>query len=440
MQPVDLHAALGPNFSARDQLIALRRELHRHAEPGWCEVLTASKVVKALSELGWDVRYGAEVVARDARMGLPPQDTLDFFFKRALEHGADPVTAAKLRDGFTGVVGTLRGRGDGPVVAFRFDLDANQGIEATSDDHMPARHRFSSVHAGVHHNCGHDGHTSIGVGLARAIAGIRHDLVGEIRLIFQPAEEGLRGAKAMIAAGVLDGVDYFVGCHLGVQSLTVGEIVSGYKDILGSVKLDFSFTGQSAHAAISPHIGRNAVLAACVAAQNLMAIPRHGDGDTRVNVGSISGGDSRNTIPSVASLSIELRADNDDALKFLKESADRIIKGAAVMHGVLSSMKQVGESRAASSDPELAKVVAEAARTVPSVIKIRDEVGFKGSDDAAEMMKTVQSQGGKAVYFGIGTKLSAVHHNPRFDFDEEALPIGLEVLERVVRQLGLVQS
>lgn len=422
------------------ELVAVRRELHRHAEPGWCEIFAATKVVNTLTQLGWQVQFGEEVISRDARMGLPAQATLDFYYQQALAAGADPKIADRLRGGFTGVVGILKGMTKGPTVAFRFDLDANQGVEAAAPDHFPAREGFGSIHTGVHHNCGHDGHTSMGLGLARAITMMRETLTGEVRLIFQPAEEGLRGAKAMVAAGVLKDVEYFVGCHLGVQALAVGEIVAGYNNILGSVKLDIEFTGQGAHAAISPHVGRNALLAACVSAQNLMAIPRHGEGDTRINVGSIKGGDSRNTVPSAASMIVELRSDNEVALQYLKEAADRIVTGAAGMHGVTSRVEQVGESRAASSDPELSKVVALAANDVPSVTKIRDAVDFKGSDDAAEMMRTVQSDGGKAVYFGVGTELNAVHHNPYFDFDERALSVGVEVLKRILPPLGAAKS
>ena len=120
---------------------------------------------------------------------------------------------------------------------------------------------------------------------------------GDIRLLFQPAEEGLRGAAAMIAAGALDGVDFFMGGHLGVQASKLGEIIPGYRNILASVKIDATFRGKSAHAAISPQVGRNALLAACVATQNLLALPRHGEGETRVNVGSLSGGEARNAIP-----------------------------------------------------------------------------------------------------------------------------------------------
>lgn len=417
------------------QLIADRRELHRVAEPGWCEVFTAGKVVAALQSLGWDVRWGAEVIRADARLGLPPQQELDFFYERALELGADPATAGALRNGFTGVVGYLKGTAPGPTVAFRFDLDANHGGESRSEDHRPARDGYASTCANTHHNCGHDGHAAMGLALARSLTQWRNHIAGEVRLIFQPAEEGLRGARAMVAAGVLDDVDRFIGCHLGVQARQVGEIISGYRDILGSVKLDVVFSGTGSHAAVSPQDGRNALLAACVAAQNLMAIPRHGGGDTRINVGTLSGGESRNTIPSTARLALELRSESTDALQFLKEAAQRVIEGAAAMHGVSFQVELAGEACSASSDRSLAQLVGVAAQSMARVHTVRDDVSFKGSDDAAEMMRRVQERGGQAVYFGIGSKLGAVHHNPRFDFDEESLSIGTELLERVARLL-----
>lgn len=417
------------------QIVLDRRELHRIAEPGWCEVFTASKIVGALQSLGFTVRTGSEVIAADGRLGLPSREQLDFFFDRALRLGAPPETAERFRDGFTGVVGSLKCAAGGPVVAFRFDIDANYGDELQCGDHRPAREGFASSHAGTHHNCGHDGHTALGLSLARFCAARACDLVGELRLIFQPAEEGLRGASAMVAAGVLDDVDYFVGCHLGVQARQVGEIVSGYRDILGSIKIDAVFSGEGAHAAISPHCGKNALMAACVASQNLMAIPRHGAGDTRINVGRIVGGESRNTVPSQARVEFEIRSDTPEALEYLRETADRILSAAADMHGVTHRLDVVGRASAASSDPGLAQLVRRAAEEMPSVHTIRDGIAFKGSDDATEMMRCVQQQGGQAVYFGIGTSLNAVHHNPGFDFDETALPLGAELLQRVALRL-----
>jgi aminobenzoyl-glutamate utilization protein A len=431
----DVPGSSGRELVLFGPLVADRRDIHRHAEPGWCEVYTASKVASRLMALGWQVRLGAEVIAADARLGLPPQADFEFFYERALALGADPVIAARVRNGFTGVVASIRGVRPGPVVVFRFDLDANRGAEAPDEDHPPVRDGFASLHPEVHHNCGHDGHTAMGLELARLMLARRDDLCGELRLIFQPAEEGLRGARAMVAAGVVDDADYFVGCHLGIQALAVGEIISGYRDILGSVKLDVTFSGKGAHAAISPQEGRNALLAACVAAQNLMAIPRHGQGDTRINVGTLSGGESRNTVPGTASLAFELRSDEAEALEFLKEAATRVVEGAAAMHGVVCAFKTAGEASSASSSPALAALVHELAATMETVDRIRDDIAFKGSDDASEMMRRVTSGGGQSVYFGIGSPLGAVHHNPRFDFDEAALPLGVELLHRLACRL-----
>ncbi|MGY2737300.1 aminobenzoyl-glutamate utilization protein A [Sphingomonas sp. UYP23] len=417
--------AVAPSLEA---MIADRRDLHAHAEPGWCEVYAATKVYDALSTMGWEIRAGAAVIDADARLGLPPQSDFDFFFARAVENGAEADLAETFRDGFTGLVAVWKGRRSGPVVAFRFDLDANRGAESENADHVPVARRFVSMNHGVHHNCGHDGHTSLGLALARSIAAIDGNFAGEIRLIFQPAEEGLRGARAMVAAGVLGGVDYFVGCHIGIQATRTGEVVSGYTTILGSDKLDVHFHGVGAHAAIAPHEGRNALLAACVAAQNLMAIPRHGKGDTRINIGTLVGGNARNTVPAEATMTIELRAEDAESLAYINEAARRIIEGAAIMHGVELTMEVAGGSGPASSDPDLDAVVAAVAAQVSQVTRVVSQTPFKGSEDAAEMMRAVQEQGGKAVYFGIGSDLAAGHHNAAFDFDEASLAIGLDIL------------
>ncbi len=419
------------------QLVATRRDLHRHAEPGWCEFRTSAKVVATLQALGWNVRFGAAVVDARARLGLPPAETIDRYFAQAIASGADAAVLDAMRGGLTGAVASLHADVPGPVVALRFDIDANWGPEAGTPGHLPARAGFASLNAGVHHNCGHDGHTAVGLAVARMLVDAGLPRRGELRLIFQPAEEGLRGANAMVAAGVLDGVDLLFGFHLGVQSLALGEVVAGYRNILASVKLDVAFHGRNAHAAISPHVGQNALLAACVAVQNLLALPRHGDGETRVNVGLLSGGESRNAIPARAQMSAELRADTTEILEHMAQRADRIVYGAASMQGVEAVVEKVGGSCAASSDPEMVALVTDAARSLPAVRSVRGVVDFKGSDDAAAMMHAVQQRGGKAVYFGLGTALAEVHHHPNFDFDEAVLGIGADLLLEAVRRSGV---
>ena len=422
-----------------ESTVAVRRDLHRHPEPAWCEFRTASKVVAALRAMGWAVKFGRDVVQADARMGLPDPRELDRFYRLALESGADKDTLSALKGGYTGVVATLEGAERGPTIALRFDMDANLGQEATSDDHFPVRQGFASLNVGVHHNCGHDGHTAIGLAVAQLIADAKSSLRGRIKLIFQPAEEGLRGANAIIAAGALEGVDILVGAHIGVQARKLGLIVGGYHNILASTKIDAAFYGKGSHAAISPHEGRNALMAACVATQNLLALPRHGEGETRINVGLLSGGVSRNTIPSEAKLAAELRADTTAILTELERSAANVLQGAAQMYDVRLEVTKAGSSCAASSDDELVDMICEAAPGVEGVAEVRRIDDFKASDDVALMMDFVQKTGGKAVYFGLGSSLVHPHHNPHFDFDEQAMPIGIEIFSRALKRLGVLR-
>lgn len=426
----------GASCAEDERLVAIRRDLHRHAEPGWCEFRTTATIVSMLRQLGWNVRFGPDVVRAESRMGLPPQAEIERFYQRALAAGAEPDIVEALRGGLTGVVATLEGTQPGPTVALRFDIDANLGLESDSPDHVPARDGFASISPGVHHNCGHDGHTAIGLGVAKALLQSKASLRGTIRLIFQPAEEGLRGAAAMVAAGVLDDVDYLIGGHIGVQAQTLGEVITGYRNILASTKIDAVFRGKGAHAALSPQVGHNALIAACVATQNLLALPRHGDGETRVNVGLLSGGESRNTIPATARLAAELRGDTPAILGELEQRASNVIRGAALMHSVEVEMSRVGSSCGASSDPEMLRLIADAARAVAGVTSVRGMEDFKASDDIADMMAAVQAKGGKAVYFGIGSPLKEVHHNPRFDFDERVLPIGVDLFVEAVKRAG----
>jgi aminobenzoyl-glutamate utilization protein A len=233
------------------EVVALRRDLHRYAEPGWAEFRTAAKAARVLRDAGFAVALGREVLVDD-RPGLPAPEVLEAQMRRALSQGADPDVVGKLAGGYTGVVGTLRGRPGGPTVALRFEMDANAGLEASDASHRPARDGFASVNAGAVHNCGHDGHTAMGLVIARRLGAAAQDLRGEVRLIFQPAEEGLRGGRAMVDAGVVDGADVFLGCHLGVQARATGEVIAGYKRILASHKFDAVFAGRNAHAGISP--------------------------------------------------------------------------------------------------------------------------------------------------------------------------------------------
>jgi aminobenzoyl-glutamate utilization protein A len=254
-------------------------------------------------------------------------------------------------------------------------------------------------------------------------------------LLFQPAEEGVRGAHAMAATGVLDDVDVLICAHIGIQALTTGEIVPGYADFFATTKLDATFVGQGAHAGVAPEQGRNALLAAALAVLNLHAAPRHSGGSTRINVGQLIAGETRNSIPARAWLAIETRGEDERLNDYMEHWARATLAGAAQMHDVSVEIQVTGRATSARCDSALVDEVRQVAATVPAVHSVSHVRPFGASDDATLMMRRVQERGGTAVYLGIGAQLSAAHHTAGFDIDEACLPNGVEVLFRLVNRL-----
>lgn len=409
------------------ELIALRRDLHRHAERGWLELRTAAKVAELLRGAGSAVRLGQEVLAAEVRMGLPSEEELETTAMRAREQGVAPADLAALSDGFTAVVGELDTGRPGPTVALRVDLDANDGIEATDPSHRPAREGFASIHLGAHHNCGHDGHTAIAVTVTRILAALKDRLCGRCKIIFQPAEEGTRGAKAMVEHGVVDDVEKLLCFHIGVGAQMTGQVIAGTYDFHATTKLNARYLGRAAHAGHVPERGKNALLAAATAVLNLLALPRHSQGDSRVNVGFLQAGHGRNIIPAEAVLRAETRGTTNEVDAFLAVYARRILEQAGMMHDVACEVMVVGQALTASSDAALVEDVKRAARGVAGVTRIDDPAPFGASDDATFFMTRVQGRGGQACYVVFGSDLAGGHHTPTFDFDERTLFLATEV-------------
>jgi len=252
--------------------IQTRRDIHRHPELGFTEMRTAALVAERLTKLGFAVRIGPEVMQADSMLGVPNADTLQ---SRATELRGDNMAAPwlnRMPGGQTGIVAELT-RSDGPISAYRCDMDALPLAEANEAGHKPADEHYVSERAGVHHACGHDGHTAIGLGFAEWLAATESDWSGTVKLLFQPAEEGGRGALPMADAGVVDDADWFFAAHLGV-GLPSRQIATATHGMLNSTKLDVKFTGAPAHAGANPEDGRNALLASATAILNLHAISR----------------------------------------------------------------------------------------------------------------------------------------------------------------------
>ena len=418
-----------------EKTIVRRRDFHKHAEAGWTEFRTASIVANTLKGLGYQVLVGDEVVDPHAMMGVPSKAELDRQVERALSQGADRAWVEKMLGGKTGVVGVMNFGRPGPTVALRADMDANDLVEAEDEKHRPFWEGFASVNQGAMHACGHDGHTAAALGVAEVLAAMKDKLAGTIKLIFQPAEEGVRGAKAMMARGVVDDVNYLVGMHLGVNLKKTGQVACRTEGFLATTKLDAVFTGMPTHAGAAPETGRNAILAAATATLNLHAIPRHSKGASRINVGVIQGGTGRNVIPAGAVIKLETRGATTEINQYVYGEAVRIIEAAAAMHGVTVTIEETGGAAGCENDATLVERIRQVVERQRLFSEIVPAGNIGGSEDCTYFMERVQKRGGQAAFVMVGTELAAGHHDSHFDFNEDALVPAIALMSGVAAEL-----
>ncbi|WP_315710888.1 M20 family metallo-hydrolase [Brenneria uluponensis] len=405
-----------------------RRDLHKYAESGWLEFRTATLVAEELHRLGYTLKLGRDVIKAEARMGLPSEQVLKEQEQRAIEQGALPQWIAHFSGGFTGIMAVLETGRPGPVMGFRVDMDALDLNEQLDGEHRPFREGFASCNIGMMHACGHDGHTTIGLGLAQVLMAMRDQLCGTIKLLFQPAEEGTRGGKSMAESGIVDDVDYFTAIHIGI-GVPVGHLVCGNDTFMATTKMDVTYRGVASHAGGKPEEGRNALLAAAQATLGLHAIPRHSGGISRVNVGVLQAGTGRNVIASHAIMKVETRGATNQVNEFIYQQALQVIHGAAAMHGVEVDVALMGAAQSSKPSQEWVTYIHRQAEGIAELTHIVDrQDGAAGSEDATYLMERVKAHGGLASYAIFGTELSAGHHNEKFDFDESVIPVAVKTL------------
>ncbi|MDL2272499.1 amidohydrolase [Desulfovibrio sp. OttesenSCG-928-I05] len=419
-------------------MVACRRDLHKHAESGWTEFRTASIVAKRLKELGYKLTMGKDAFDTNFMQGQPSAAVLKECQERAVSQGADPELVKLMDGGLTGMWADMEcGGGPGPKLALRFDMDSNDATETDDPNHRPTKEGFASINKGAMHACGHDGHVAIGLAVAEILAGMKDTLKGSIRLIFQSAEEGVRGAGPMVEAGAVNGVDIIVGMHIGFQANKKGDIVCGAKGFLATTKWDVCFSGKGAHAGAYPQDGKNALLAACAATTNLHAISRHSGGVTRITVGKLVGGQGRNVIPPNAKMDIETRGETSALDEYMTSEARRIIESAAHMWDCGYDIKVMGGTKSGESSESMVADVEAIARTMPQFTNVMGVIDFGASEDYSHMMTVVQQNGGIGTYIQVGTDRAAGHHNDHFDFDEEVLESSTELAIRMaLKYLG----
>ncbi|MDY2947422.1 MAG: M20 family metallo-hydrolase [Mannheimia varigena] len=415
-----------------EKLIQWRREFHQFPETGWSEFWTTSKIADYLSEIGFEILLGKQIINPDFVRGRS-QAVVEKGIKRAKEYGANPKWLKKM-EGYTGCVAVFDSGKPGKTVALRFDIDCVDVAETKDPNHRANQLGFTSLNEGEMHACGHDGHITIGLGVAHWLMEHKDKLTGKVKIVFQPAEEGVRGAAAIAASGIIDDANYFAGSHISFCANS-GTVLANPRNFLSTTKVDIRYKGKSAHAGAAPHLGQNALLAAAHAVTQLHGISRHGEGMTRINVGVLKAGSGRNVIPSEAEIKLEVRGENKAINQYMADQVMQIAQGVATSFGVTYETEIMGEAVDMVNDAELVELIKEIAITQPQVHSSNQDYAFNASEDATILGRRVQDNGGKAIYFIIGANRTAEHHQAEFDFDEEQLLTGVNIYTALVERL-----
>ncbi|WP_311747992.1 amidohydrolase [Proteus penneri] len=417
-----------------NKLIEWRRIFHQFPEIGWTEFVTTGTISSVLREMNIEVKAGPHIICRESILGRD-EELVNEAIKIAEEKGIS-IDLLNEMNGLTGCMAIIDTEIPGPTFTFRFDIDCVYVQESDDDTHLPNKQGFASCRSGLMHACGHDGHTAVGLGLAHWLKQNIQVLRGKYKLIFQPAEEGVRGARAISDSGILDDTDYFMGMHIGCN-LKKGEIALDPFDFLCTTKLDISLKGKVANAVDEPEKGNNALSGACFLANKILATPRHGKGMTRVNIGTLLAGENRSFIPSLAKMQLEVRGQDAEITQYLFSSIKKYVDGVATAYQLETKIEITGEATTFRNDQAMIDVMQGVINVHPDLLNVVLPLG--GSEDVSLMVRRVQEKGGKAIFFLVGANQSDGHHKERFDIDEEALSIGLTLFTEGILSILEIQ-
>jgi aminobenzoyl-glutamate utilization protein A len=299
---------------------------------------------------------------------------------------------------------------------------------------------FDSRNAGLMHACGHDGHTAMGMVLTRILYENRHLLKGRVKVVFQPAEEGVKGAFAMVQKGIADDADFALGLHIYPSDGPYTALAGTQTGLYATRKWDVKLTGKTAHAGGAPQEGNHAIMAAVNAISAMNGFLQDGRGVGRLNVGTIEGGTARNVIPGYCNFQAETRGSETIVEERIFEKAEGCVKAAAEMFGCEYEIKFTGMSPAGGGDEDLAaEIAAAAARLVPQLEKAAPvQVNTGTADDFCFFMERVHGRGGKACYMALQTPLAAGLHNSCYDFDDAVLMTGVKACISALHTVGTV--
>jgi len=372
-------------------LIAMRRDLHEHPELAFEEVRTSGIVAQRMRTMGLEVQTG---IAK------------------------------------TGVVGLLRGgasKSGAKTIAIRADMDALP-IHELNDIN------YRSTIDGKMHACGHDGHTSILLAVADLLNKRREELIGNVKFVFQPAEERIGGAEPMIKEGAMQGVDGIIGLHLfsdyplGRVGVRSGPVFASADRFILTVK------GKGGHAAMPETTVDPIVISAHIvtALQTLISRETSPFSPAVITIGIIKAGTAFNIIPESAEMHGTIRAFHSEHRSKLIRRINEIAQGIATAMGGSCVVDVIDGCPPCVNDAKMTEIVRDAAIVTVGEkdVDASEDILTAGSDDMACFLEAVPG-----CYFIVGAKneekgANFPHHHPRFNIDEDALPIGVEVLTR----------
>ena len=412
-----------------------RRDLHRYPETGWTTYRTSILIAQALQEAGYEVWIGEEIIPWEAAVDAPSQEEIETCRRRCREELPWELWERwqKRMGRLGGVVARFDSHRPGLRVACRWDMDALQIPESRDGEHVPEKEGFVSVHPGCFHGCGHDGHAAVGVVTALRLLEHAEWMQGQLLVIFQPAEEGVRGAESYCQNWKFGTIDRLICGHIGFTDADC--LVAGAGGFLATSKLDAEFFGVSAHAGLCPERGRNALLAAAASVVSMEQMKMKTEKQVRLNVGVLQGGETRNTIPAYCRMQLETRGKNREQNDEIRKAAEDILKNCAASYGVRVQITKKGASTDAVSSDGFSIQIRDLVRFMRIYETCLLHQKFGASDDGAVFMNMVQKSGGEAAYLLFGSPLAGRHHENNFDFDESVLDKSCEIYVQICRML-----
>lgn len=369
-----------------DDVVQLRRDFHMHPELGFKEIRTSGIVAKRLRSLGFDVHEGL---------------------------------------GKTGVVGVMRGAKPGRTIMLRADMDALPILEERD-------HEYRSLIDGAMHACGHDGHVAILLGAAELIADRKDDLAGTVCLVFQPAEEGLGGARAMLEDGLIErfGIERAYGLHLSSKYPT-GAL--GFREgpmYASSDSIEIEVVGVGGHGS-APHEAIDPIYASAnfiTSVQQVVSRQIDPLEPAVVTIGAIHSGVAHNVIPRTCRMLGTVRAFDDDVRAAMPDRIERILRSCCDASGATYEFEYLWRYPVTSNDPDQTRYARALARTaVPDEQHVIDVTKLMGAEDFSFYAQRVP-----ACFYTLGAagndSTSHPHHSSLFDIDERALPTGVAMM------------